>query len=132
MFNDWARVLVAEDNPVNREVASELLRGAGLKVDVAVDGRDALAKAGTQTYDLILMDVCMPEMDGMASARAIRALPSCASTPIVAISARVDDACRSDCEAAGMSDFIGKPVQVGELYARVLKWLTTPSPMASA
>jgi two-component system, sensor histidine kinase and response regulator len=124
MFNDWARVLVAEDNAINREVASELLGAAGLTVDVAANGLEALDKASHGHYDLILMDVCMPVMDGLASTRAIRALPECANTPIVAITAYTPDECLSACEEAGMNDFIGKPVQMDELYARVLKWLT--------
>jgi two-component system sensor histidine kinase/response regulator len=123
MFNDWARILVAEDNAINREVATEILGAVGLNVDVARNGLEAIEKAQNGQYDLILMDVRMPVMDGLDSTRAIRALPGCASTPILAMTVCTPSECRTACEEAGMNDFIGKPMQIDELYATVLKWL---------
>jgi two-component system sensor histidine kinase/response regulator len=76
-----ARLLLAEDNPINREVALELLHGAGLAVDAAEDGREALGKARTTAYDLVLMDMQMPHMDGLEATCAIRALPGWEKVP---------------------------------------------------
>src|SRR5690606_3920515 len=86
-----ARLLLAEDNAINREVALELLHGAGLAVDTAEDGRRAVALAADHRYDLILMDMQMPRMDGLAATRAIRAQPGNAHVPIVALTANAFD-----------------------------------------
>jgi CheY-like chemotaxis protein len=123
MFKEWARVLVAEDNEINRQVALEVLRGAGLAVDLAVNGQAAVERARSQRYDLILMDLRMPVMDGLEATRAIRALPEGGNTPILAITAYTEQEWRGACEEAGMNDFITKPVQIDELYARTLRWL---------
>ncbi|MDZ5456731.1 PAS domain S-box protein [Azohydromonas lata] len=118
-----ARVLVAEDHPVNREVALALLRNVGLDVDFAEHGQAAVEKAVRGCYDLVLMDMQMPVMDGLQATRALRAMTSLQALPILAMTANAFGEDRQACLAAGMDDFVTKPVEPQVLYATLLKWL---------
>ncbi|MEI8171531.1 MAG: response regulator, partial [Rhodoferax sp.] len=125
------RVLLAEDNAINREVAVELLNSAGFVVDTASDGLQAVQMVQTHVYDLILMDVQMPNMDGLEATLAIRTLPGWSSKPIIALTANAFEEDRRACEAVGMSDFVAKPVDPGLLFATLLKWLSREADTAA-
>ncbi|MGE5503066.1 MAG: ATP-binding protein [Actinomycetota bacterium] len=118
-----ARLLLVEDNPVNQKVALAILKKAHLPVDVAENGAVAVDMARATAYDIILMDVHMPVMDGLTAARAIRRLPGRAEVPIVAMTANAFAEERQACLDAGMNDHIGKPVRTELLFALLLKWL---------
>ena len=118
------RVLLAEDNPINRLVAVELLRVAGLAVETASNGVEAVDMAQVRAFDLILMDMQMPIKDGVAAAREIRAV---SAVPIIAMTAGASLEDRHECLAAGMNDHVSKPVHPAELYAMLLRWLPAPA-----
>jgi two-component system, sensor histidine kinase and response regulator len=118
-----ARVLLAEDHPVNREVAVALLNSVGLQVDCAHNGHEALALAAQRPYELVLMDMQMPGLDGLAATRALRALPHGAGLPILALTANAFADDREACRAAGMDGFIAKPVRPARLFSQLLQWL---------
>ncbi len=116
-----ARVLVVEDNAINQRVASQLLRRLGAHAEVAGGGAEAVARVCAEHFDVVLMDYHMPEMDGLAATRAIRALEGPAATvPIVALTASAMDDDRRACAAAGMSGYLSKPVDLASL-ARALR-----------
>jgi len=116
-----ARFLLAEDNEINREVALELRRGVWLAVAAAKDGRTALKMARTGHYDLILMDVQMPVMDGLEATRLMQ-LPRLHTLPVRATTANAFEQDRRSL-AAGMNDFVPKPVDPDVLFAALLRWL---------
>ena len=122
------RILLAEDEPINREITQMLLDEIGLLVDCAVDGQEAVElvtrqQAAEQPYALILMDMQMPNMGGLEATRRIRALPDLQSLPIIAMTANAFAEDREQCFAAGMDDFITKPVKPEILFATVHRWL---------
>jgi two-component system sensor histidine kinase/response regulator len=118
-----ARILLAEDHPLNQRVALDLLGDAGFAVEIADDGSVALAKAREGGWDLILMDMQMPVMDGLTATRAIRATPEGATVPIVAMTANAMAEDRERCLRAGMVDFVPKPIDPQQLFATLLRWI---------
>ena len=118
-----ARVLLVEDNDLNQEVASALLGDAGLVVDIAENGQLAVARVQQAAYDIVLMDMQMPVMDGVTATREIRRLPGFERLPIVAMTANVMAADRQRCFAAGMNDVVGKPIDLHELSSALLRWI---------
>jgi PAS domain S-box-containing protein len=118
------RVLLVEDEEVNREVTVELLKGVMPAIDVATDGSEAVRMGGKHAYDLILMDMQMPNMDGLDATRQLRMLPTAARIPIVALTASAFAEDRRRCLAAGMDDIVLKPVDPDLLFATLLRWLS--------
>lgn len=117
------RILLAEDSQTNAYVALALLRQKGARVDHVANGAEAIAAMKERTYDLVLMDVSMPEIDGLEATRTIKALPSCAQVPIVAMTAHVGDEDRRRCFEAGMDDYVIKPLDKSSFLATVAGWL---------
>ncbi len=122
-FNRNAHVLVVEDNEINKEIIVELLRGFGLSVSAVENGREAVDAVRVQDFSLVLMDLQMPEMDGIEATRSIRLLPDGGSLPIVALTANAMAENRDQCLASGMNDFLSKPINVDELEEKLLYWL---------
>jgi two-component system sensor histidine kinase/response regulator len=115
-------VLVVEDNEINQILARDMLETLGAQVTLASEGQRALELTGERTFDVILMDVQMPGMDGHATTRAMRALPRTASTPIIAMTAHAFDTERKKCLASGMNAHVSKPINPGELVKSLLTW----------
>jgi CheY-like chemotaxis protein len=124
-------VLLVEDNEVNREVAEELIANAGLIVELANDGRAAVELALSRAYDLIMMDMQMPVMDGLQAAREIRARAG-PGIPIIAMTANAFAEDRLACLEAGMNDHVAKPVDPVMLYSTLLRWLPLRDKAATA
>ena len=127
-----ARVLLVEDNELNREVAIGLLEDAHLSIDQAENGAVAVQQVSKMDYDLILMDMQMPVMDGIAATKAIRSIPRFASLPIIAMTANAMDRDREMCLAAGMNDHLAKPIDPEKLFGALLQWIRPRAASASA
>ncbi len=127
-----SRVLLVEDNDLNQQVALELLRQVGMRVDVADNGAVAIDKLRARPYDIVLMDLQMPVLDGLAATREIRRLPGLAGLPIVAMTANAMAGDRERCLAAGMQDHVSKPIEPARLWACLRRWLSPKGGAAAA
>ena len=121
------KVLVVEDEPLNREVIGDMLEELGLVVDAAINGNEALIKVRQAHYDIVLMDMQMPELDGLDATRKLRAMPDGQDLAIIALTANAFDDDRERCLAAGMNDFIAKPFKPEKVFGKLLRWLGRPS-----
>jgi PAS domain S-box-containing protein len=121
-------VLLVEDEPINRELMQILLEAAGLRVELASDGLEAVDQANRLAVDLILMDMQMPHLDGPAATRRIRQTPHGAAVPIIALTANAFECDRQTCLDAGMDDFLAKPVEPEALFEAVLRGLARTLP----
>lgn len=126
------RILVVDDVDLNRELAIALLAPHGHEIDEAADGAEAVRAVERKTYDLVLMDVQMPGIDGLAATRTIRALPQCAGLPIVAMTAQALPGQIDACRDAGMNDYVAKPITPAALFAAVEKWSARVEPAKPA
>jgi signal transduction histidine kinase/HPt (histidine-containing phosphotransfer) domain-containing protein/ActR/RegA family two-component response regulator len=122
-----ARILLAEDLPLSQEILFEMLEDIGCVVDLAANGEEAVACAREFGYDVIFLDMQMPNMDGLSAARAIRAMPRHADTPIIALTANAFARDRRACLEAGMNGHIGKPVTPATLAATISQWVGNPA-----
>jgi PAS domain S-box-containing protein len=126
------RILVVEDNPINQEVIAQLLDSVGLTASVAANGRGAVEQVRSGVFDLVLMDVQMPVMDGLEATRQIRGLVNGGAIPIVAMTANAFTEDRDRCLRVGMNDYIAKPILPQALWSVLAKWLPSaqlaPSP----
>ena len=120
-----ARILLAEDNEINQQVAKEILEDAGLVVTIAENGKEAVARAIEGGFDAVLMDVQMPVMDGFAATKAIRQWegPREPKLPVIAMTASAMTQDREAAAAAGMNDHVSKPIVINELFSALLKWI---------
>ena len=119
-------ILAVEDNPVGLRVLRHALKGRAVDVDTATDGAEAVRAAAARHYDLILMDLQMPQMDGLEATAAVRRLPGYDSVPILALTANYSDEIRQQCQQHGMQDFLSKPVTPPALWSAVSRWLNLP------
>lgn len=116
-------VLIAEDNAINQQVITELLEQYNIKVDIVQNGREAVEQVRQQSYDLVLMDVQMPEMDGYEATQQIRLMSEFADLPIIAMTAHALVSDREKSRQAGMNDHISKPIDPAQLYSTLSKWI---------
>ena len=122
-----ASILLVEDNLVNQEMAVEILEKAGLKVDIANNGYEAVLKVKEKTYDGVLMDCQMPVMDGFEATRTIREDPRNHALPIIAMTANAMSGDKERCIASGMNDHVAKPIDIAQLFSTMAKYIK-PTP----
>jgi two-component system, sensor histidine kinase and response regulator len=131
--NRSLKILLAEDNPVNQDIATRMLERLGHEVELAANGFESVQKAKARLYDMILMDMQMPDMDGLQATRVIRKLPSPhGQIPIVAVTANALPTDRQACLDAGMNDFVSKPVSRDKLAAALEPWAGRQVPGSAA
>ena len=126
------RILVADDNPVNREMAVRMLEQLGCRADAAADGMEALAAHRAGRYDLILMDCEMPQLDGYAATRRLRAEENGVRTPVLALTAHTGTEQEEQCREAGMDALLAKPLRPQMLREALAHWLDCPQAMPQA
>jgi CheY-like chemotaxis protein len=125
-----ARLLLVEDNPINQELATDLLTQAGLVVQVAQNGREALDMLAGHQFDGVLMDCQMPVMDGYEATRALREQAQWRELPVIAMTANAMIGDREKALAAGMNDHIAKPIRVAEMFSTLARWVRPKSSVA--
>ena len=127
------RILLVEDSPTNRAVVEAFLEDLPVRLDMAENGQEGVDRAAATVYDLVLMDMAMPVMDGLTATRQIRKLPGLnGKVPIVALTANAMASDRESCLAAGMNDYLSKPLNLGGLVDSVRRWLALDEPEAAA
>ncbi len=122
-----ARILLAEDNEFNQQVAVEYLSSAGFVTTVAANGRQALDRLRSEPFAAVLMDIQMPVMDGYETTREIRAIPELAALPVIAMTAHAMTGTREKCLKAGMNDYLTKPIHLDELLSVLARWVRPPA-----
>jgi two-component system sensor histidine kinase/response regulator len=127
-----AYLLLVEDNAVNQELALEILQGAGIRVDVANNGAEAVGKVSRTHYDGVLMDCQMPVMDGFEATRQIRADGRFNTLPILAMTANAMSGDKELCLEAGMNDHVGKPIDINQLFVSLARWVRPSNPLGNA
>lgn len=118
-----ARILVAEDNELNQEVAMGLLEGEGFVVEIANNGKEAIEKVEANFYDIVLMDMQMPVMDGLSATKYLRGIEKYNTLPIIAMTANVMDQDKEKCSQAGMNDHVSKPIDPDDLFNTLIRWI---------
>jgi len=126
---DGITILLVEDNVINQEVATEILSSAGAWVEIANNGKEAIDAIAAKTYDLVLMDLQMPIMGGYEATKFIRSDRKNQNLPIIAMTAHAMQGVEAECKAAGMNDYVSKPIDPRNLFATILKWVK-PKPRA--
>ncbi len=121
------RILIAEDNEINQEVAKEILEGAGARVEIAWNGKEAVKAVHEKEFDAVLMDIQMPEMDGYEATRIIRSDARFKDLPIIAMTAHAMAGDREKCLNAGMNDHVPKPINIKHLFPTLGKWVAPKS-----
>ena len=120
-----AQILIVDDNAINLTVTEGLLKPLGMQIDTCLSGKEAIEKISSQMYDIIFMDHMMPEMDGVETTKYIRAMSSeyCKNVPVIALTANAITGVETEYKAAGMNDWLFKPVKLDDLKSMIIKYL---------